>query len=453
MLGLAGVQPESDLEVELARPCLVGQRFRRGECPLHGVRRRVEDRDGRVAFAHRLEEAAAVCFDGLRDQFVVANQRRCHGIRVLFPERGRPFDVGQAERHDAGRERFPPAGPQALDEFAGRLGSPGGIGGEAEADYLFEVGSLLLVDAVPRWQYTRRHRPGQQCERSGRERVDVACPRWRAACHQLGARYPGVPARRHCASGTDDMPKSTSLTPPTSAENQVAGLHVTVDDRRVLSVQIGESVGRVGQVCEHARWSKSGLPASAQQPREVGAVDPVHGDDVVVGIEEVLAHEGKRGMRRELEQNPCLSQQVLPIRRVAHGAELERDEPIVLVVEGLEDPPLAARSQRFQELVALAAEAQSSHPRHAMRLSYAMPHGGGDRGRVGRAQRASRAAVGSHDGRDSFGERHRARRSCGEPSPRRFRTLSRRLVRDRRGIVQRNVAERRAHLVNAARTP
>ncbi len=126
-----------------------------------------------------------------------------------------------------------------------------------------------------------------------------------------------------------------------------------MDDRRVLSVQIGESVGRVGQVCEHARWSKSGLPASAQQPREVDAVDPVHGDDVVVGIEEVLAHEGKRGMRRKLEQNPCLSQQVLPIRRVAYGAELERDEPIVLVVEGLEDPPLAACSQRFQELVAL----------------------------------------------------------------------------------------------------
>ena len=40
-------------------------------------------------------------------------------------------------------------------------------------------------------------------------------------------------------------------------------------------------------------------------------------------------------------------------RRVAHRADLQRDEPVVLAVQRLDDPRLAARAQRLQQLVAV----------------------------------------------------------------------------------------------------
>jgi hypothetical protein len=135
-----------------------------------------------------------------------------------------------------------------------------------------------------------------------------------------------------------------------------------VDDRWVLCVQIRERVGGVGQVGEHTRRSESGVAAAAQQARKIGPVHPVHGDDVLVVVEEVLPHKRKRGVRREAEQDPCLSQQVLPIGRAAHQEDLERDEPVVLMVESPDDAPLAARSQLLQELVAFAQKLSHRTP-------------------------------------------------------------------------------------------
>ena len=45
-------------------------------------------------------------------------------------------------------------------------------------------------------------------------------------------------------------------------------------------MQVGERLGRLGEVGEHARRRESRPPALAEQRREVGALDPVHRDDV-----------------------------------------------------------------------------------------------------------------------------------------------------------------------------
>ena len=52
--------------------------------------------------------------DDFRDDVFMAHQRSSHFLRVQIPQRGRPLDVGEQERHDAARER--------LDDGAGTSG-------------------------------------------------------------------------------------------------------------------------------------------------------------------------------------------------------------------------------------------------------------------------------------------------------------------------------------------
>ena len=123
-------------------------------------------------------------------------------------------------------------------------------------------------------------------------------------------------------------------------------------------MQVRERLGRLGEVGEHARRREPGAPAVAQQRRQVGAVDPVHRDDVVVAVEEVLAHQRQGRVRRQRQQHARLAEQLLARRVVADRADLQRDEPAVLAVERLDDPRLAAGAQRREHLVALLEERQ-----------------------------------------------------------------------------------------------
>ena len=43
-----------------------------------------------------------------------------------------------------------PPGAQPLDQLAGRVGPPGGVGGEPDADRRLELRPQLRVDALPR---------------------------------------------------------------------------------------------------------------------------------------------------------------------------------------------------------------------------------------------------------------------------------------------------------------
>ena len=96
-----------------------------------------------------------------------------------------------------------------------------------------------------------------------------------------------------------------------AGQDQVRGLDVAVDDRRVLRVQERQRLGGLGEVGEHARGRQAGRAPLGQDPREVGAVDPVHRDDVLVLHEEVLTDSGRAGCGCEAEQQAGLTEQLL----------------------------------------------------------------------------------------------------------------------------------------------
>ena len=78
---------------------------------------------------------------------------------------------------------------------------------------------------------------------------------------------------------------------PATGQDQVRGLDVTVHDRRVPRVQERQRLGGLGEVGHHAGGREAGGAPLGQDPGEVGPVDPVHRDDVLVLDEEVLADQ------------------------------------------------------------------------------------------------------------------------------------------------------------------
>jgi hypothetical protein len=61
-------------------------------------------------------------------------------------------------------------------------------------------------------------------------------------------------------------------------------------------------------------------------------------------------------MRRNRKQDACLVEEVVAQPLVAHLADLQRDEPVVLPVQRLDDVSLAARAERPQHLIAILDE-------------------------------------------------------------------------------------------------
>ena len=61
-------------------------------------------------------------------------------------------------------------------------------------------------------------------------------------------------------------------------------------------------------------------------------------------------------MRRNGKQNARLVQELVPQPVVAHCADLQRDEPVVLAVEGFDHASLAARAERLEHLIAILDE-------------------------------------------------------------------------------------------------
>jgi len=107
-------------------------------------------------------------------------------------------------------------------------------------------------------------------------------------------------------------------------------------------VQEGQRLGGLGEVRKDARQGESGSALGPQQSREVGAIDPIHHDDVLVVVEEVLSDERQRRMRRQPEQDPGLAEKIIaaPIR--SDRSDLQSHRASVLVIERLHHPRLAA---------------------------------------------------------------------------------------------------------------
>ena len=169
---------------------------------------------------------------------------------------------------------------------------------------------------------------GQQREGRRRQPVDVARARRRGARRELRSAVAGRSraAPEHQRRGR--QPEVHELDVPAAGQDQVRGLDVAVHDRRVLRVQEHQRLGGLGEVGHHAGGRQAGRSPLGQDPREVGPVDPVHRDDVLVVDEEVLADQrqrrvrlrGRAAGRASREQAPRA-----PRRRAPAGSSARRD--------------------------------------------------------------------------------------------------------------------------------
>jgi len=98
---------------------------------------------------------------------------------------------------------------------------------------------------------------------------------------------------------------------------------------------------------------------------QIGALDPIHGDDIRVAVEEVLAHQRQMGMGRDGEQDAGFGQQGVAVVLRGDGPDLQRHDPLVLGVEGLEHLPLTALTDDFDRLVPVPQQLRHQIPRSA----------------------------------------------------------------------------------------
>jgi hypothetical protein len=146
---------------------------------------------------------------------------------------------------------------------------------------------------------------------------------------------------------------------PVGNQDQVPGLHVLVDDRRRVPVEVVERGGRLAHVLgDLGRW-ETGVAAVGEDARQTHALDPVHHDAVAIFVEEVLADDREAGMRLQAEEHPSLPEEAAAFELGADMEDLERDDPIVLVVEDAGDLALTAVTEDRKDLVALAYEPRS----------------------------------------------------------------------------------------------
>jgi hypothetical protein len=230
------VQREPDGYAQIAGPWLVRQRPCGGECRRDGAGCGVKHRQRRVALAHRLQQPPTVLRSAVGDHLVMTDERLGHRGRLGLPHRGRPLDVRHAERDHAGRKRLGPAGPQALDQLARRGRPARRVGGETQTQRSLELLGAVGIDPGPRRQNTGRRGPGEQRKRGRGQREHVAGPRRGTAGGQLRrpeAWRAGTTAQRARRRGQTEV---NELDPATLGQDQVRGLDVAVDDRRVLHV-------------------------------------------------------------------------------------------------------------------------------------------------------------------------------------------------------------------------
>src|SRR5439155_11263494 len=90
---------------------------------------------------------------------------------------------------------------------------------------------------------------------------------------------------------------------------------------------------------------------------------PVHGDDVLIAVEEVVAHERNVRMGRDGEEHARFSEQHLPVDPGTGGADLEGDGASVLMVKRLDDTALASVSDHLDQLVPFPQELSHRVPR------------------------------------------------------------------------------------------
>ena len=89
------------------------------------------------------------------------------------------------------------------------------------------------------------------------------------------------------------MPKSVDLHPPIAADQDVAGLHVAVDDARARGPPAS---ARAISAAIRAAWRGGSGPDAADDRREILAVDQLHDDERPGGVLAVVVHRDDVGV-------------------------------------------------------------------------------------------------------------------------------------------------------------
>ena len=119
-----------------------------------------------------------------------------------------------------------------------------------------------------------------------------------------------------------------------------------------MLVEVIDGVGDRGQLAEDGGHGKAGIAAFANDSLDVRSVDPVHDENVAVVEEEVVAYDGERRMRPQLQERAPRGAQRLA--RASSGASrrtFERDEAVVPAVDRLHHLAVAALPEHLEQLV------------------------------------------------------------------------------------------------------
>jgi hypothetical protein len=118
-----------------------------------------------------------------------------------------------------------------------------------------------------------------------------------------------------------------------------------------MAVQEAQRLSGLAEVGQDTRARESGTPPLSDELGEIGSVDPIHHEDVVVALEEVLPDQRQRRMRLQPEQGSALPQKVTAVAVVANRSQLERHHAREAVIQRLDHSRRADAAHGFQQLV------------------------------------------------------------------------------------------------------
>jgi hypothetical protein len=354
-LRFTGVEAGTDSQIDPFRPSFLRDRLLERERAFDRVGGTSEGRQRAVSLTLRPRHAPAVRLGDLGRELVVAHDHARHDVRMRFPEVGRALDVGQREGHDAGREHAVARRNDAPEEIVRRGRPPDRVGIERAPQHAVEPLRELGRDALP--LDLRAGRGGPTGERVHDRRRQPEHVGRRARLHavaQLGG------AVRVGAVGGVRSEGGDAVHEPGVAlgrDDDVLGPDVAVNNSRPVLVKVIDGVGDPGQLTQHGGHGEAGITAFANDSLHVRSVDPVHDEYVPVVEEEVVAYDGERRMRPELQERALLVAKRFARLVGSEPADFQRHESVVSAVDRAHHLGVAALPEHLEQLVSIADDA------------------------------------------------------------------------------------------------
>ncbi len=348
-LCLTGVEAGAEPQLDAIRPRLGRDRLLEREGTFDRVGGTSEGRQRAVPLTLRPRHAPAVRLGDLGCELVVAHDDARHDVRVCFPEVGRALDVGEGEGHDAGWEHAVARRHDAPEEIVRGGRAPDRVGIERTPQDAVQPLRELGREAFPLDLGAGRGRPPRERVHDRRSQPEHVGRRARVhAVSQLGGaiRVGALGDPRSEGGDAEHEPRVA-----VGRDDDVLGPNVAVDQSRPVLVEVIDGVGDRGQLAENGGHGEAGITAFANDSLHVRSVDPVHDENVAVVEEEVVAYDGKRRMRPQLQERAPLGAQRLARLVGSEPAHLQRDEAVVPAVDRLHHLAVAALPEHLEQLV------------------------------------------------------------------------------------------------------